>query len=98
MRISDCGINKKDTETGKNGEWERGKGWTFFFSFCILEIYAVKKDGRLAQLVRAPVSHTGGRGFNSLTAYQSLRGVNYLPVLLFGAGVKIGSWFSEGVL
>jgi hypothetical protein len=34
------------------------------------QIYSVKKHGRLAQLVRAPVSHTGGRGFNSLTAYH----------------------------
>ncbi len=80
------------------GNRKKEKGWTFFFSFCILEIYVVKKDGRLAQLVRAPVSHTGGRGFNSLTAYQLLRGVSNLPVFVFGAGVKMVSWFFEGGL
>ena len=31
-------------------------------------------NGRLAQLVRAPVSHTGGRWFESITAYHELRG------------------------
>ena len=82
MRNAGCGLKKKINSTIYNLIWElllfqdnarkgkKEKGWTFFFSFCILEIYAVKKDGRLAQLVRAPVSHTGGRGFNSLTAYQ----------------------------